>query len=51
MNYKYLEQNRIGDHICYYSDLRKMKAHYPKWDITKSLEDVFVDIYNRYMEA
>jgi CDP-paratose 2-epimerase len=31
--------------------LRKMKAHYPNWDITKSLEDVFVDIYNRYMEA
>jgi hypothetical protein len=28
-----------------------MKAHYPNWDITKSLEDVFVDIYNRYMEA
>ena len=20
------DQNRIGDHICYYSDLRKMKA-------------------------
>ena len=19
----------IGDHICYYSDLRKMRAHYP----------------------
>jgi CDP-paratose 2-epimerase len=51
MKYKYVEQNRIGDHICYYSDLRKMKAHYPNWDITKSLEDVFVDIYNRYMES
>ena len=51
MKYKYLDQNRIGDHICYYSDLRKMKVHYPNWDITKSLEDVFVDIYNRYMEA
>jgi CDP-paratose 2-epimerase len=51
MKYKYVDQNRIGDHICYYSDLRKMKAHYPNWDITKSLEDVFVDIYNRYMEA
>lgn len=51
MKYKYIDQNRIGDHICYYSDLRKMKAHYPNWDITKSLEDVFVDIYNRYMEA
>ncbi|AWL08013.1 CDP-paratose 2-epimerase [Aquirufa nivalisilvae] len=51
MKYKYDETNRIGDHICYYSDLRKMKAHYPNWDITKSLEDVFQDIYNRYMEA
>ena len=27
-------ENRIGDHICYYSDLRKMKAHYPAWGIT-----------------
>jgi CDP-paratose 2-epimerase len=35
----YLEQNRIGDHICYYSDLRKMRAHYPAWDLTQSLED------------
>jgi len=51
MKYKYLDQNRIGDHICYYSDLKKMKAHYPNWDITKSLEDVFVDIYTRYMET
>jgi len=51
MKYKYLDQNRIGDHICYYSDLKKMKAHYPNWNITKSLEDVFVDIYTRYMET
>jgi CDP-paratose 2-epimerase len=35
--YRYLEQNRIGDHICYYSDLRKIRSHYPKWDITQSL--------------
>lgn len=38
MQYTYDEQNRKGDHICYYSDLRKMKAHYPGWDITISLE-------------
>lgn len=50
MKYKYIDQNRIGDHICYYSDLRKMKEHYPNWGITKSIKDVFVDIYNRYME-
>src|SRR6476619_1709806 len=35
----YVDQPRAGDHICYYSDLRKMKAHYPAWDITQSLAD------------
>jgi CDP-paratose 2-epimerase len=35
----YVDQNRVGDHICYYSDLRKMRSHYPSWDITQSLEE------------
>ena len=39
MKYTYTDQNRIGDHICYYSDLRKMREHYPQWDITVSLEE------------
>jgi len=25
-------------------DLRKMRAHYPKWDITKSLEETIEEI-------
>jgi CDP-paratose 2-epimerase len=45
MKYKYSETNRIGDHICYYSDLAKMKQHYPNWQITKNLEDTFREIY------
>lgn len=40
----YVETNRIGDHICYYSDLRKMKAHYPEWNITKSLKQTIAEI-------
>ncbi|MEO5960501.1 MAG: NAD-dependent epimerase, partial [Opitutaceae bacterium] len=32
------------DHICYYSDLRKMHAHYPTWDITLSLEETIRQI-------
>jgi CDP-paratose 2-epimerase len=40
----YLEQARAGDHICYYSDLRKMRAHYPAWDITQSLEETIRQI-------
>jgi CDP-paratose 2-epimerase len=42
--YTYDEQNRIGDHICYYSDLRKMRAHYPDWDITISLRETIQQI-------
>jgi CDP-paratose 2-epimerase len=42
--YTYHEENRIGDHICYYSDLRKMRAHYPQWDITISLNETIRQI-------
>jgi CDP-paratose 2-epimerase len=42
--FTYVEQNRIGDHICYYSDLRKMRSHYPSWDITVSLEETIRQI-------
>lgn len=45
MIYDYTDENRIGDHICYYSDLSKMKAHYPAWDITRSLEQIFREVY------
>ncbi|WP_053976090.1 NAD-dependent epimerase/dehydratase family protein [Mangrovimonas xylaniphaga] len=44
MNYVYSDKNREGDHICYYSDLRKMKAHYPDWDITISLDETIRQI-------
>lgn len=44
MNYTYSNQNREGDHICYYSDLSKMRDHYPAWNITKSLDDIFSEI-------
>jgi CDP-paratose 2-epimerase len=45
MQYEYVDQNRAGDHICYISDLTKMKAHYPGWGITKTLDSVFEEIY------
>ncbi len=48
MKYAYVEENRVGDHICYYSDLRKMRAHYPSWDITVSLEETIQQIVNAW---
>lgn len=44
MKFKYSDQNREGDHICYYSDLRKMMMHYPKWSVTISLEETIRQI-------
>jgi len=40
----YVDKNREGDHICYISDLTKMRSHYPSWDLTKSLDDIFSEI-------
>jgi CDP-paratose 2-epimerase len=50
MNWRYVDQNRIGDHICYYSDLRKMKSHYPTWNITKTLGIIFEEIATGHIE-
>ena len=41
INYVYSDQNRIGDHICYYSDLTKLKSDYPCWAQTYSIDDIF----------
>lgn len=48
MLHKYVDQNRSGDHICYYSNLGKMQAHYPGWGITKSLQTIFEEIFESW---
>jgi CDP-paratose 2-epimerase len=40
----YNEQNRIGDHICYYSDLSKLRQHYPGWKMTYSLPQIIEEM-------
>jgi CDP-paratose 2-epimerase len=42
--FSYLEQHRSGDHVCYYSDLRKMRTDYPKWNISKTLVQTIMEI-------
>ena len=42
--FTYSDTNRLGDHICYYSDLRKMKSHYPGWSIRIPLSQIFEEI-------
>jgi CDP-paratose 2-epimerase len=42
--YSYVEKARTGDHMCYYSDLTKMRNHFPTWDITQSLPETIRQI-------
>jgi CDP-paratose 2-epimerase len=40
----YTEAPRAGDHICYYSDMRKFRSHFPSWSLTYSLEDILTEM-------
>jgi CDP-paratose 2-epimerase len=40
LEWRYDETARIGDHICYISDLRALQRDYPEWRITRSLPDI-----------
>lgn len=44
MRWQYVDTNRVGDHICYISDLSKMKLHYPGWNVSKGLSDILQEI-------
>lgn len=51
INYIYSEQNRIGDHVCYYSDLTKLKTDFPNWSIMYSIDDIFEEFAKCYKKS
>jgi len=40
----YSEKARIGDHICYISNLQKMKCHFPTWGVTRDLRTILEEM-------
>lgn len=44
MRWRYVNQARKGDHICYISDLSKIRAHFPGWRLTRSVKDIIGEI-------
>jgi CDP-paratose 2-epimerase len=50
MLYEYVDKNREGDHICYISNLKKMTMHYSGWNITKTLENIFDEIHQSWLQ-
>jgi CDP-paratose 2-epimerase len=37
---EYVDENRVGDHICYISDLTRFTTDYPSWELTVSLDEI-----------
>ena len=44
LQYQIVDQARKGDHICYYSDLAKLKSHYPQFQIRMSLDSILKEM-------
>lgn len=48
--HEYVEENRIGDHIWYVSDLAKFQTHYPNWKLTYDIPAILREIYDATVE-
>lgn len=46
MNLEYVDQNRIGDHIWWISDVSKFKNHYPEWGYKYDVQSILEEIYD-----
>jgi CDP-paratose 2-epimerase len=44
LDFEYKDQNRAGDHICYISDLTKLKSHFPSWKMEYGLDRILDEI-------
>ncbi len=46
LNYSHSNKARIGDHICYYTDMSKFKSHYPSWSMKYNLNAIIEEMLN-----
>ena len=44
LTWTYDDTHRRGDHICYISDLSRLRAAHPEWSVTWSLEDIIEEM-------
>src|SRR5258706_3858819 len=44
LDWRYVDEARKGDHICYISNPGKLKSHYPSWKVTRGLDAILEEI-------
>ena len=45
LNVEYSDENRVGDHIWWISNVSKFRKDYPDWDFKHGIEDTLAEIY------
>jgi CDP-paratose 2-epimerase len=45
LNWHYSEDNRVGDHIWWISDISKFQTHYPDWKLRYDVPRILQEIY------
>jgi CDP-paratose 2-epimerase len=51
LDWRYVDQARKGDHICYISNLGKLKSHYPNWKITRGIDTILEEMTAAHRSA
>jgi len=49
LRYQHADANRAGDHICYITDLKKVRGHFPHWKLEYDVPRILSSIADRQM--
>jgi len=50
LDWTYANENRLGDHIWWVSDIRKFEGHFPEWKLQYGIEEIVQDIHDEGIE-
>ena len=51
VRWTYVKKARLGDHVCYITDMSKFRSHYPEWTVTRSLENIIDELVRSHVGA
>ena len=50
LDWTYSDENRIGDHMWYVSDIRRFQDHYPDWKMKHNMASIMGEIHDKMAE-
>lgn len=50
LTWRYVEQNRKGDHIWWISGVDKFRSHFPNWNLTWDIHRILDQVFQQNAE-